>query len=652
MNEHEIKELLSEMENSLKLNLNDLFHFEVPGKFYEYERGIYKYLPVKPNKTLRQALSVDREILTLIINFTDLQARTIAVITNLLNDTQVRYEKTVVIIFHNDSTGNSKLRNWGRENGLTVIAIYYQDLISKQDIRKLVNIELFSNDPFDITGPVSSENDFFGRRDEAITFARKIQNGNINSILGLRKTGKTSLLNRITNEANEKHDDIIIFVDCSRDDLSSLDAIKLIKTLFINIKNCIENNIKYSILSVIKDYSPITIEAVIDLIEASPKQIVIVFDEFDYITPSSPTNSVWEKDFNVFWRQMRAIYQETCRRKKNLSFILCGVSSKWFRVAKINYVENSALSLIPEEYIKPLHENSVIAMVKSLGARCGLSFDQPSLDYINNETSGIPSWTRKACSFINRQIPIENRPFEVGLGFTKSILIDYFMGDGVSYSAIAIDHLFTMYPEVKELLVRFNSDNNCLSPTEKQLLISYGIITRNSVYSGSLMKNAIASCVETKPARKDDVQPADAVAPFEWTEEIAELSRRQNIIERVFRRVIIEIIRSDSRSNPIKGSTKDRILAGIEKKRREELSCFNVEQILEKTFWLELIGIFKKEWVNFIFCFGDEGLFTKYMMHLNDRPYAHAKSLDAVDIVAFKTALKYLEEKIQKYESA
>jgi hypothetical protein len=652
MNEHEIKELLSAMENSLKLSLNDLFHFEVPGKFYEYEKAIYKYLPVKPIKTLRQALNVDREILTLIINFTDLQARTIAVITNLLNDTQVRYEKTVVIIIHNDSTGNSKLRNWGRENGLTVIAIYYQDMLNKQDIKKIINIELFSNDPFDITGPVSSENDFFGRRDEAITFARKIQNGNINSILGLRKTGKTSLLNRITNEANEKHDDLIIFVDCSRDDLSSLDATKLIKTLFTNINNSIEKDIKYSILSVIKDYSPITIEAIIDLIEASSKQIVIIFDEFDYITPSSPTNKNWEKDFNVFWRQMRAIYQETCRRKKNLSFILCGVSSKWFRVAKINDIENSALSLIPEEYIKPLHEKSVIAMVKSLGARCGLSFNQPSLEFINNETSGIPSWTRKACSFINRQIPIENRPFDIGLNFTKSILNEYFMGDGVSYSGIAIDHLFTMYPEVKDLLVRFNLDKNCLSPTEKQLLISYGIINKDLIYSGSLMKNSIASCLETKPVQKADAQPADISAPIEWTEEIAELARRQNIIERVLRRIIIEVIRSDSRNNPTKGTTKDRIIASIEKKRRDELSCFSVEQILEKTYWLELIGIFKKEWTNFSFCFGDEGLFTKYMMHLNDRPYAHAKSLDAVDIVAFKTSLKYLEEKIQKYENA
>lgn len=652
MNEYEIKSTLDTMENKMKEAFKDVFHFEVSGKYYEYAKGLYKYLPIKPINTLRQSLNIYRELLGLIINFNDLQARTIEVINKLLNDNQVRFEKSVVVIIHNDPRGNNKLRNWGRENGITVLAIYFNDIINKIDLRKLINVELYSNDPFDITGPVSSESDFFGRRDEAISFARKIQDGNIHSILGLRKTGKTSLLNRITYEANEKYDDIIIFIDCSRDEIWQLDANKLLKTIYINIKNNIEQNKKYSNLSLIKDYSPINIDTITELIQSTSKSIIFVFDEFDYITPSSPTNrSIWEKEFNVFWRQMRVIYQESCRRRRNLSLILCGVSSKWFRVSKIKDIENSALSLIPEEYIKPLHDNSVKAMVKSIGTRCGLNFDNSSLELINYETSGIPSWTRKACSFINRHVHIEDRPIEVNINFTKKILTDFCTGDGITYSAVAIEHLFTMYPEIKDIVKRLNLNSSEITLSEKQLLISYGIIKSDGNFSGSLMKNAIFSCLEQKEVIKTEVLSIKNESTNEWEEEIAEISKRQNKIEKTLRRIILEVLRADSRANQQNGTTKERLLTSFEKKRRTELGLFGADEILEKSFWLELIQILKREWKYFEFCFGDEANFLKYMNHLNDRPYAHAKSLDAIDVVAFKNSLKYIEEKILKYEN-
>ena len=37
---------------------------------------------------------------------------------------------------------------------------------------------------------------------------------------------------------------------------------------------------------------------------------------------------------------------------------------------------------------------------------------------------------------------------------------------------------------------------------------------------------------------------------------------------------------------------------------------------------------------------------------LNDRPYAHAKDLGPLELLASKTALKHIEELILKYENA
>lgn len=210
-----------------------------------FEKGNYIYFPVQPTKNIKSALSVTREILTVVTDFDDLQARTIALVKYLLSKYHGRFEQSLTIVIHKDPRGSSKLKVWGAENGITVIQLNYTDLNSS-DIRSIINEELYSQDPFDITGPVSKETEFFGRREEAIAFARKIQTGNISSLLGIRKTGKTSLINRVADECEQKHSDSIIFIDCSRDDIWSLDSSKLLKTLYINIKRAQEEYKPYT----------------------------------------------------------------------------------------------------------------------------------------------------------------------------------------------------------------------------------------------------------------------------------------------------------------------------------------------------------------------------------------------------------------------
>jgi len=487
-----ISTTLEEMEQNVVQFTKDLFKATAAGREYQFEKGIYRYLPLMPTKALKSALSIEREILTLITSFDDLQARTITVIKNLLRANSDRYEKSIMLVVHSDKRGGSKLKNWGRENGYTILSIYYRDILDGENAKDLLNNELFNQDPFDITGPVSSESEFFGRRDEAISFSRKIQRGSINSVLGLRKTGKTSIINRVTAECNDKYADFILFIDCSRDEVWSLDSNKLLKTIYANIKDAKQNEVFYQSLVSTREFSPISIESIVSAIDLSDKQVILIFDEFDYITPSSPTNqNIWSEQFNQFWRQMRVVYQEICRRKRNLSIVLCGVTSKWFSVTEINGIENAAVSLVPEEYLRPLQENAVMAMVKALGNRCGLSFDKKALETIYNGTSGIPSWIRKFCSYINRKVPIENRPTEVTGDFVNQLLNDYTFGEGISYSKVAIDHLFTVYPEVRISVSKFIDDPSKLSPNERLLLNSYGISNAKNGFTGKVMKETI-----------------------------------------------------------------------------------------------------------------------------------------------------------------
>ena len=84
--------------------------------------------------------------------------------------------------------------------------------------------------------------------------------------------------------------------------------------------------------------------------------LAIIFDEIDYITPSSLTSPHWKDDFNEFWREFRALIARGQRQGVSISVLVSGISSKWFREVSIQNIENSALYFIPDEYLPPFLE--------------------------------------------------------------------------------------------------------------------------------------------------------------------------------------------------------------------------------------------------------------------------------------------------------
>jgi hypothetical protein len=109
------------------------------------DKGYYGVCIAMPAKTVRTALSVDREILILISTFEDQQTRTIQTARDVITESSGRLDSTTFIIIHRDRRGNSKLKKWGREQGLAVLPIYYEDGLPSGDaILKTLSHELFS----------------------------------------------------------------------------------------------------------------------------------------------------------------------------------------------------------------------------------------------------------------------------------------------------------------------------------------------------------------------------------------------------------------------------------------------------------------------------------------------------------------------------
>ena len=203
-----------------------------PLSTFEFEHGMYGVLLLKPNKRLAKIFSTDREVIVLISNFKEQQQRTIQALKTQISESQGRLEITLAIVVHGDPDGNRKLKNWGREQGLAILPIFARDEMSDPATfeRDLLQ-DFFSNDPFDVTGPVSDDARFFGRRAEALDIARQLRGGQIRSSLGIRKIGKTSILNRILHEARTHQDCVCVMIDCSKDEVWEQTAAQLLHSI-------------------------------------------------------------------------------------------------------------------------------------------------------------------------------------------------------------------------------------------------------------------------------------------------------------------------------------------------------------------------------------------------------------------------------------
>lgn len=90
------------------------------------------------------------------------------------------------------------------------------------------------------------------------------------------------------------------------------------------------------------------------------------------------------------------------------------------------------------------------------------------------------------------------------------------------------------------------------------------------------------------------------------------------------------------------------LFAAVPERRRAELEPFNLDAIAEKLFWLELVAIINKNWLLFERIFGDKTVFNDNASIVNDRPDAHAKSLEPSDIAMHRRALQWLDDRISR----
>ncbi|OWZ93037.1 hypothetical protein B9J07_14640 [Sinorhizobium sp. LM21] len=522
----------------------------------QYETGDYFFFVAQGAKRIKNILGIEKEVIIVGNSYKDQQVRSVKFARVTIDALEGRVEANICIFVHQDPRGNAKLKRWGREHGLAIIPIYTPDGIMPrgQELERTLSFEFFTQDPFDITGPVANDSQFFGRRTEAQELARKLQLGQIRSCFGIRKIGKTSILHRVLSEIKSNYEAVTIFVDCQRDDVFNLTAASLLNSITATLNYLADTGYLYSEVDAIDDHLE-TKDAAKEF-QAALKRfaipVIVAFDEIDYITPSNAGSLQWRSGFVEFWRNVRAAYHAATRDDRRISLLVSGVSSRWFMVESVDGTENAALAFVPEEYVTPLPRGAAKAMIKATGAMAGLRFDEPAQDFIAASCSDMPFWIRKACSFFHGKIETSIRPVQLSRATLEPLMTQWIGDEGSSIAHVALQHLFRVYPELREPALRLLSSSSELNPKMKRTLVRYGICDAQGRITGAMMKSAlelVSFDSHEAPAPLETKGNADTnIRVNDWAEELSGISYRRNLMEKSLRSIVINFVRVSSLS--------------------------------------------------------------------------------------------------------
>ena len=247
---------------------------------------------------------------------------------------------------------------------------------------------------------------FFGRKDIVADIFDSINKNENKGIFGLRKTGKTSVLLKITRQIKENKIGEVFFFDCQSPSIKKLRWYELYEKICgeISAKFGVTVTGKFDDKNAADTFSKFITEC------KSCGKIVLIFDEIENISPISEEQH-WKKDFVSFWQTFRFVQTQ----HRHISTIIVGVNPYPCEIARINDVQNPLLGIISYKYLKGLALSDLKNMIYTLGKKMGLKFNDEAYDYVFKRYGGHPFLTRIACSYLNTTL--------VGLNEAKPITI-------------------------------------------------------------------------------------------------------------------------------------------------------------------------------------------------------------------------------------
>jgi len=366
---------------------------------------------LSPDQTIQDQFGITSEILLAISTFATIQPRSMQAIEDVLQEPPAR----------------------GRVDQTTYFLLTQKEVLSNKNdpwfLRACMSEQLFSRDLFNEQLPLTNDLFFFGRDQTVAEFLNAAKLSQNRGLFGLRKTGKTSVLFKLKRLA-EAEGLLVLYYDCKDPSIRSLSWTALLERICSDIISERKGSIPKREVHISDQFKQVVRSA------TASRNICIIFDEIEYISPLAKLDPHWHKDFVPFWQTIWTTQSTT----RTLSFVVSGVNPRVIEMDTVDEVQNPIFGIIAPKYLTGLSYPETRAMLHHFGKRMGLKFDFESCKYIFERFGGHPLLTRMAGSYINSTVGAagSRRPFAVTRPQLESDQLEARAGIGILLSSYYI----------------------------------------------------------------------------------------------------------------------------------------------------------------------------------------------------------------------
>lgn len=351
---------------------------------------------------------------------------------------------------------------------------------------------LFERDFFSYSEPINDRLFLFGGRDlYAKAIADRSVSGDHSGIFGLRKSGKTSIVNMVKQELEQRE---VLYISYRCVEFAGHNwyeaAFKIVRDLYKKSGQDLPDRV-YAQINGIEFFT----EDIDNLITLGHKHIVLIFDEIEQISIDSTFDEKWQDamSFHLFWS---AIITFCEKYPGKLALIIAGINPSISEMDQIPTKDGKASPRNPiykklsnDSYLKPFVYEQTKRMVNILGKYMGYNFDDEVCFELQKDFGGHPYFTRQMCKTIVEYVRHEGLQSEDGYLFIVTRPLYSAVKNSGSFEIASIQwckdilrELQICYPHEYKLLLNIaNRDVSTVEQVRRSMatiphLVGYGLV--------------------------------------------------------------------------------------------------------------------------------------------------------------------------------
>lgn len=364
---------------------------------------------LKPESFMAEMFGFTQELMLIYHPYPRLEARTMQAAEQFITDEpgKGRVEKLTYLLISEAKNVEEWTRSYTASNHESRIVVSFSADTLRANasdpwfVRNRLGEQLFSRDLFDFRLPLEKDTYFFGREDLLLDYLDAARRSENRGIFGLRKTGKTSFLFKLSRLLREDGG-FVHYYDCKSPSIRQLHWHELLEKVGDDIAGDLDT--KFKAPPDTRRFAE-KFTSLIGRVQES-NRVTLIFDEIEYISPFAVDDKHWCSEYVPFWQTIWAA--QSLRRR--VSVVIAGVNPSIVEIDRIEGVQNPLFGIVPYKYLRGLGLDETRRMLRVLGRRMGLNFPESAVEYIFQRYGGHPLLTRLACSFVHQRLAAASTP--------------------------------------------------------------------------------------------------------------------------------------------------------------------------------------------------------------------------------------------------